>query len=73
MENRQGKVFIPPEKAQEKERTSNRISDMIIMPDEKYPDACALCGQPDTDKKWVGQFWHQKCLRKLKKGAKGML
>jgi len=46
---------------------------MIIMPDEKYPDACALCGQPDTDKKWVGQFWHQKCLRKLKKGAKGML
>ena len=39
----------------------------------KYPDTCALCGQPGTDKKWAGQFWHKKCMRKAKKVGKGML
>ena len=33
---------------------------------------CAACGQPGSDKKYGGQWWHKKCLRKLKKQAKGM-
>ena len=34
---------------------------------------CALCGQTGADKKWGGQYWHKKCMRKARKMAKGML
>jgi hypothetical protein len=34
---------------------------------------CAACGKPGADKKYGGQCWHKKCLRKLKKQAKSML
>ena len=30
-------------------------------------------GRLNADKKWMGQYFHKKCLRKLKKGAKKML
>jgi hypothetical protein len=44
------------------------------MPEEeKHNEPCALCGAGGTEKKWMGQYWHKKCLRKAKKGAKGML
>ncbi|MCD4740503.1 hypothetical protein K8R43_04925 [archaeon] len=33
---------------------------------------CAACGQPGADKKYGGQYWHKKCLRKAKKQAKSM-
>ncbi len=36
-------------------------------------DECALCKQPGTDKKWMGQSWHSKCLRNAKKMAKKMV
>ena len=40
----------------------------------KYADRfCAGCEQPGADKKWAGQHWHKKCLRKMRKMAKGML
>lgn len=39
----------------------------------KYEEPCALCGKAPTDKKWGGQFFHKKCFRKIKKGARGML
>jgi hypothetical protein len=39
----------------------------------KYNEPCGLCGKSPTDKKWGGQYFHKKCFRKLKKGAKGML
>ncbi|PIN85717.1 MAG: hypothetical protein COV47_00675 [Candidatus Diapherotrites archaeon CG11_big_fil_rev_8_21_14_0_20_37_9] len=39
----------------------------------KYKEACAMCGGSGTDKKWAGQYWHKKCLRGAKKGAKKML
>ena len=39
----------------------------------KYQEACSLCGKAPCDKKWGGQFFHKKCYRKLKKGAKGMI
>jgi len=39
----------------------------------KYKAACSLCGGAGTDKKWMGQFWHKKCLRSMKKGARKMV
>ena len=40
----------------------------------KYPDeTCALCGGKGCDKKWAGQYWHKKCMRIMRKSAKGML
>jgi hypothetical protein len=43
--------------------------------EENVPEGpeCAACGEPGADKKWGGQWWHKKCLRKLKKKAKGMM
>ena len=42
-------------------------------PEGKYQEACSLCGKTPCDKKWGGQFFHKKCFRKIKKGARGML
>lgn len=39
----------------------------------KYNEPCALCGKSPTDKHFAGQFFHKKCFRRVKKGAKGML
>ncbi len=39
----------------------------------KYNEQCSLCGKAPTDKHWAGQYFHKKCLRKIRKGAKGML
>ncbi|MBN2067078.1 MAG: hypothetical protein JW744_01265 [Candidatus Diapherotrites archaeon] len=39
----------------------------------KYSEACALCGGTGTEKKWMGQYWHKKCVRIAKKGAKKMI
>ncbi len=41
-------------------------------PQGKYSEPCSLCGNPGTDKKWAGKYWHVKCMRKAKKVAKGM-
>lgn len=42
-------------------------------PAGKYNQACSLCGGVGTEKKWMGQYWHKKCLRAIRKGAKGMI
>ena len=53
---------------QEKEEIAEEV------PEGKYPDQeCSFCGKLNADKKWMGQYFHKKCLRKLKKGAKKML
>ena len=39
----------------------------------KYEQTCALCSKPGTEKKWMGQYWHKKCMRVAKKGAKRMI
>ncbi|MBI2530185.1 MAG: hypothetical protein HYW05_03520 [Candidatus Diapherotrites archaeon] len=39
----------------------------------KFNEPCALCGAAGTEKKWAGQYWHKKCMRKSKKIAKGMI
>jgi len=43
------------------------------VPEKKYQESCALCGNPETEKKWVGQFWHKKCYRLARKKARGMI
>jgi hypothetical protein len=44
------------------------------VPLGKYSnEPCALCGATGSEKKWLGQFWHKKCLRQAKKGAKKMI
>lgn len=39
----------------------------------KYNEPCALCNKAPTDKHFAGQYFHRKCFRKIKKGARGML
>ncbi len=39
----------------------------------KYANPCAVCGKGPTEKKWMAQFFHKKCFRKMKKVGKGML
>ena len=34
---------------------------------------CALCQKEGADTKWMGQWWHKKCLRTAKKMAKKMI
>ena len=34
---------------------------------------CSFCGKAGADKRWAGQVFHKKCLRKARKMAKGML
>jgi len=42
--------------------------------DSKYSDkACAFCGRDQVEKQWAGQYWHKKCFRMVKKGAKRMI
>jgi hypothetical protein len=43
-------------------------------PEEKYGEGpeCPLCGKPGADKKFGGQYFHKKCLRKARKMAKSM-
>lgn len=48
-------------------------SEYTSEPIGKYNEPCALCGKAPCDKHFAGQFFHKKCFRKVKKGAKGML
>lgn len=57
----------PAEKPEKKEEPAEE------QPQGKYNEACSSCGKVGTDKKWMGQYWHKKCLRQMKKSAKGMV
>lgn len=39
----------------------------------KYSEDCSLCGGKGSEKKWAGQYWHKKCIRAAKRGAKKMI
>ena len=59
-------------KKEEKKEEVEPEPEIEINP--KYADRiCAGCEQPGADKKWAGQTWHKKCLRKMRKMAKGMM
>ena len=44
-----------------------------VQAEGKYNETCALCGGTGSEKKWAGQYWHKKCMRRARKGAKGMM
>lgn len=41
--------------------------------DGKFSNPCAACGGAGTEKKWMGQYWHKKCMRASKKMARKMV
>ena len=61
-------LFNKKEKKEEDEKKEEQQAE----PQGKYSEACALCGGEGTEKKWAGQYWHKKCMRRARKGAKGM-
>ena len=42
-------------------------------PEGKYSEECSLCGKAGTEKKWMGKYWHVKCIRSARKVARGMM
>ncbi|HNV01169.1 MAG TPA: hypothetical protein PKK60_01945 [archaeon] len=61
-------------KEEKKEETKTESIEEDNYPNiGKYNEPCGLCGKAPTDKKWAGQYFHKKCLRKMKKMAKGMI
>tara|TARA_Y100000310_G_scaffold344615_1_gene458312 strand:+ start:3399 stop:3602 length:204 start_codon:yes stop_codon:yes gene_type:complete len=59
-----GKKEEPKEEVPEKKQE---------VPEGKYSEDCSVCGDQGTEKKWMGQYFHKKCLRAMKKQAKKML
>lgn len=45
----------------------------VEQPVGKYTQECSLCGNPGTEKKWMGQYWHKKCIRSAKKASRKMI
>ena len=63
----------PEQKIVQQEKVENETEETDSDSANLYPEACALCGQPGTEKKWMGQFWHKKCMRTAKKQSKKMI
>jgi hypothetical protein len=61
--------FIGKKEEKKEESSEQEVSESV----GKYNEPCALCGKAPTDKHWANQFFHRKCFRKIKKGARGML
>ncbi|MEM0372744.1 MAG: hypothetical protein QXO69_02825 [archaeon] len=63
-----GRIFKKEEKRfSEKEKSSEEAKS------ENANRICSACNQPGADKSFGGQQWHKKCLRKMRKMAKGMI
>ncbi len=66
--------FLDKLKAKKEEVEKQRKEQAeAAQPEGKYAEACALCGNPGTEKKWMGQYWHRKCLRQTKKIGRKMI
>ncbi len=57
---------LVPKIGKEEEKVEETIS-------EDASEKCAFCQGENPDKKWLGQKWHNNCLRKAKKMAKKAL
>ncbi|MBI4053364.1 MAG: hypothetical protein HY394_04990 [Candidatus Diapherotrites archaeon] len=69
-----GKLFgKKPDGAEEKKPAGNEANAESGDGGGKYNETCSLCGGSGSDKKWMGQYWHKKCLRSMKKGARKMV
>lgn len=68
------KVFPKKEEKEVKKAKKKSGAEKREVKAAKYAEqTCALCGQPGCDKKWAGQYWHKKCLRNMRKTARGMI
>jgi hypothetical protein len=65
------KQEITPETPEEERQRI--LAEKDERPQGKYKEACSACGGTGTDKKWMGQYWHVKCLRSARKQARGMV
>lgn len=63
------KTELKPEMSEEERQKVFAEKD---RPQGKYSETCAGCGGAGTDKKWMGQYWHVKCMRSAKKQARKM-
>ena len=61
------------DKLKEKKEEMENQKKAAVASSGKYSETCAMCGGAGTDKKWMGQYWHKKCVRSAKKGAKRMI
>lgn len=60
---------------EKKEKPEEKVK-AEVKPEEKAVKAygeCSYCSKPGADKKWMGQYFHKKCLRALKKMSKKMI
>ena len=60
-------------KAKKTEIEGKKEKEESPQKEAKYSEACALCGGSGTEKKWMGQYWHRKCVRLARKGARKMV
>ena len=65
------KKEITPEMTEEERQKI--LAEKDDRPAGKYDEACSACGGKGTDKQWMGQYWHKKCLRSARKQARGMV
>ena len=66
--------FLDSLKGKKEELDAKRKNaDGDSAPEGRYSQACAVCGGSGTEKKWMGQHWHKKCLRQMKKAGKKMI
>lgn len=56
-----------------KEELEKKRQEQEAQPEGKYNQPCALCGGTGTEKKWMGQHWHKKCMRQAKKMGRKMV
>lgn len=59
--------------AEENKGPGPKKKETVEQPAGKYNEPCALCGNAGTEKKWMGQYWHKKCFRAARKGARKMV
>lgn len=65
--------FLKKKEPEKKEENASAKKEDETEEETGFNEECALCGKANTEKKWAGQYWHVRCLRSARKGAKGMI
>ncbi len=65
--------FLDSLKGKKQELEGKKKEDEAAVAEGKYTEACSLCGGTGTEKKWMGQYWHKKCIRVAKRVGKKMI
>jgi len=65
--------FLDKLKGKKEELEKQKKETEEAQPEGKYTEACSFCGGTGTEKKWMGQYWHKKCLRQTRKSSRKMM